>query len=328
MDRRALITHGAGALAAVALPAWAQPAGKVYRIAVFDYAYVSPDHPNALAFFDELKRRGYVVGRNLVVQRRDAAGSADRVAQVAREVVDWKPDLITASTAAPNLALQQITKTIPILMTAVADPIGVGLVASLARPGGNITGVGSLVPEKFSSKQLQLLRDGVPRAKRVAVFINPDNPMTQSALAPLAPAAERLGLELRVVEVRAAHEVPAAIEAARRDDCHAVHSPGDQILTSPAVRLGQRTRDAGLPLMSISRRQCEDGGFMSYGPDFLDMYRRAAMMADRLLKGARPADLPVELPTKYEFVVNLKTARALDLTVSKNVLFQADVIIE
>lgn len=328
MDRRNLITHAARALAALALPVSAQPAGRVYRIAVFDYAFVSPEHPNALAFFDELRRRGYVQGKNLIVERRDAGGSPERVAQVAREVVDWKPDLITASTATPNLALQQITRTIPIVMTAVADPMGVGLVASLAQPGGNITGVGSLVPEMFSSKQLQLLRDGVPRAKRIAVFVNPDNPMTRGALAPLPPAAERLGLELRIFEVRAVHEVPAVVEAARRDECHAVHSPGDQILTSPIVRLGERTRDAGLPLMSISRRQCEDGGFMSYGPDFLDMYRRAATMADRLLKGERPANLPVELPTKYEFVVNLKTAKALDLTVPKSVLGLADVIIE
>jgi len=326
IDRRTLIASTGAALLASPFPSLAQPAGKVYRIGVFDYAFVSPQHPNALAFFDELQRRGYVQGKNLVVERRDAGGRADRVAEVAREMVAWAPDLITASTAAPNLALKEATKSIPILLTSVGDPVGVGLVVSLARPGGNITGMTTAVPENFPSKQLQLLHDAVPSASRIAVFVNPDNPMTKGVLSPLASSARRLGLDLRIFDVRAPQEVAAAIEAARREGYQAVHSLGDPVLNSPA--LGRLVTSAGLPLMSLLRRQAEDGGLMSYGPDFIDLYRRAAILADRLLKGERPADLPIEQPTKFELVINLKTARALALTIPQIVLLQADEVIQ
>ena len=327
LDRRRVIASAGGVLLALALPSRAQP-GKMYRIGVFDYSPVSPQHPNALAFFDELRRRGYAQGENLVIERRDAGGQPDRLAGVAREMVAWKPGVITASSAGANLALKAATTSIPIVMTGVGDPVGVGLVASLARPGGNITGIAPFVPEHFAGKQLQLLHDAVPGAKRFAVFINPDNPSSKNLLVALAASAQQLALDLRVFEVRAHNAAGAAIEAARRERCQAVYSPGDAVLNSPELGLGQLFTDAGLPSLSGLRRQAETGGLMSYGPDWLDLYRRAAILADRLFKGERPADIPIEQPNKFELVVNLKTAKALGLTIPKSVLLLADQLIE
>ena len=327
VDRRSMIAGTGGVLLASALASRAQP-GKIYRIAVFDYGPVSPQHPNALAFFDELRRRGYVQGQNLVIERRDAGSQLDRLAEVAREVVAWKPDVITASATGPNLALKAATTSIPIVMTGVGDPVTVGLVASLARPGGNITGIAPFVPEHFAAKQLQLLHDAVPGAKRIAVLFNPDNPMNKNLLPLLSATAQRLALELRVFEVRVPQAAGAAIEAARRERCQAVYTPGDAVLNSPVLALGQMVLDAGLPFMSGLRRQAEAGGLMSYGPDWLDLYRRAGILADRLFKGERPADIPIEQASKFELVVNLKTAKALGLTIPQSVLLQADAVME
>ena len=327
LDRRGFVAGMAGTLLAGAFPALAQP-GRTYRIGVFDYGPVSAQHPNAVAFFDELRRRGYVQGLNLLVERRDADSRQERLAEVAREMVAWKPDVITASSTGPNFALKAVTASIPIVMTGVADPVAAGLVDSLARPGGNITGLTTVAPEHFAAKQLQLLHDAVPGARRIAVLVNPDNPLHTSMAARLAPTAQRLALELRFFEVRAPEAVAAAIDAARRERCQAMYSPGDAVVNSPTLGLGQLSADAGLPLLSSLRRQAEARGLMSYGPDFLDLYRRAAILADRLLKGARPADIPIEQPNKYELVVNLKTAKALSLTIPQGVLLQADVVIE
>ena len=328
IGRRSLLIGTGSVLLASPLVSLAQTSGKVYRIGVFDYGPVSPQHPNAVAFFNELRHRGYVQGQNLVVERRDAGYQADRLAEVAREMVAWKPDVITASTAGPNLALKAATLSIPIVMTGVTDPVSLGLVASLARPGGNITGITTLVPGDFVGKQLQLLHDAVPRAKRIAVFVNPDNPLNTNLLAQLGSVAMKLAFDLRVFEVRVPQEVEAVIQAARRERCQAVFVPGDAVLISPVLRLGQLLTGAGLPLMSTLRRQAEDGGLMSYGPDFPDLYRRAATLADRLFKGGRPADMPIEQPSKFELVINLKTAKSLGLTVPPSVLLRADEVIE
>jgi len=324
-ERRHLLIGMAGVVLGSPLVSLAQTSPRVYRIGVFDYGPVSPQHPNAVAFFDELRRRGYVQGQNLLVERRDAGSQADRVTEVAREMVAWKPDVITASSAIVNLALKAATTSIPIVMTGVGDPVALGLVTSLGHPGGNITGITTSVPENFNAKQLQLLHQAVPHAMRVAVFINPDNPYK---LPSLASAAKQLALELRLFEARAPKEVEAAVEGARRERCQAVYSPGDAVFNSPGLGLGQMVSAAGLPLISGLRRQTEAGGLMSYGPDFLDLYRRAAILADRLFKGERPADLPIEQPSKFELVINMKTARALGLTIPPSVLAQADEVIE
>ena len=328
IDRRHLIAGAGAALLASPLAALAQSSGKIYRIGVLDYGPVSPQHPNAVAFFDELRRRGYVQGQNLVVERRDAGNQPDRLAEVAREMVAWKPDVITASSAGPNLALKVLTTSIPIVMTGVGDPVGIGLVASLARPGGNITGITTVVPDDFLAKQLQLFHEALPHVRRIAVLINPDNPGYRNFQVRLASAAQRLALELRVFEVRAPQEVDPTIEATRREHCQAVFTPGDSVFNAPALGLGKRVTAAGLPFMSSLRRQAEDGGLMAYGPDFPDLYRRAAMLADHLLKGAKPADLPIEQPTKFELIINLKTAKVLELTIPQSLLLRADEVIQ
>ena len=328
IDRRRFVADTAAAvLGAWQIPSLAQAPGRIYRVAVFDFFPVSPEHPNAVAFFDELRRRGYVAGRNLVVERRDAGGDPQRLALVAQEVVAWKPDLITASTAAPNLAMKAATATIPILMTGVGDPVSLGLVQSLARPGGNITGIATIVPGGFAGKSLQLLHEIVPGAKRIAVLVNPNNPLNGAALSQEGrPAAEGLGLDLRVFDVRGAADIEPAVEAAVRQRCDAAWILGDPLLTAP--RVGALISRAGLPLMSLIRAHTQSGGLVSYGPDLVDLYRRAGAMADRLLKGAVAAELPIEQPTKFDLVINVKAAKALGLTVPSSVLLRADEVIE
>ena len=328
IDRRRFLAESAvAALGMWQLPSLAQAPGRVYRVAVFDFFPVSPEHPNAIAFFEELHRRGYVAGRNLAVERRDAGGDPQRLALVAQEVVAWKPDLITASSTGPNLAIKAATATIPILMTGVGDPVQLGLVQSLARPGGNITGVAVIVPGGFAGKQLQLLHEIVPGAKRIALLVNPNNNMNSALVSREArPAAEGLGVELRVVEVRVPADIEPAVEAAVRQRCDAMWVLGDPLLNGP--RIGALIARAGMPLMSFIRAHTQSGGLVSYGPDLVDLYRRAGEIADRLLKGAAPAELPIEQPTKFELVVNVKAAKALGLTVPGSVLLRADEVIE
>ena len=329
VDRRRLVAAalGAGLAHAWPLSVLAQAPGRVYRVAVFDFAPVSAQHPNALAFFDELRRRGYVAGQNLVVERRDAGGDPDRLALVAREVVAWKPDLITASSTAPNLAIKAATSTIPIVMTGVGDPVGIGLAQSLGRPGGNVTGIAFIVPGAFIGKMLQLLHEILPGATRIAMLVNPNNALNQVMIRQEAPAAaQRLGIEMRVYEVRTSAEVEPAIEHALRDRCDAVLVYGDPLLNPP--RVGELVARAGLPLMSFIRAHAQAGGLVSYGPDTIELYRRAAGVADRVLKGANPAELPIEQPSKFDLVVNLKAAKALGVTIPSSVLLRADEVIQ
>ena len=326
VDRRRFVAHSAAVLGAWHMPSMAQVSGKVYRLAVFDFLPVSPENPNAIAFFDELRRGGYVAGRNLVVERRDAGGDPEQLALVAQEVIAWKPDLITASTAAPNLAIKAATATIPIVMTGVGDPVRLGLVQSLARPGGNITGIATIVPGGFAGKSLQLLHEIVPGARRIAVLVNPNNALISAAVAQEArPAAEVLGLELRVFDVRVAADIEAAVELAVSQRCDAAWVLGDPLLNPP--RIGALISRAGLPLMSLIRGHTQSGGLVSYGPDLVDLYRRAGEIAVRILRGAIPAELPIEQPTKFELVVNVKAAKALGISIPSSILLRADEVI-
>ena len=215
----------------------AQVTGKVYRVAVFDFLPVSPEHPNAMAFFDELRRRGYVVRRNLVVERRDAGGDPQRLALVAQEVIAWKPDLITASTCGAQPRDQGCDRNDSDSHDRRRRSGPARVVQSLARPGGNITGIATIVPGGFAGKSLQLLHEIVPGAKRIAVIVNPNNPVISAAVSQEArPAAEGLGLELRVFEVRVAADIEAAVELAVRQRCDAAWVLGDSAPQSPSDR--------------------------------------------------------------------------------------------
>ena len=311
------------------LDAFAQTLAKVYRIGVLDMTPPDLGSPTQRAFYEELRQRGYVEGQNLVVDRRNAAGQADQLPALARELVGLRPDLIVASGPQPNRAVKDAASTIPIVMIAVADPVRAGLVASLARPGGNLTGVATIVPGGFMAKSLELLHQVVPKATRVAVLVNPTNEIHRIIIPQEIPeAARQLGVQIHLVEARTPDEVEPAIIAAVGYRAEALLVAGDAVFNNPPARLPQLLARAGLPALYLLRSQTQAGGLMSYGPDFVQMARHAASYVDRILKGAKPGDLAIEQPTKFELVINLKTAKELGLTIPQSLLLRADDVIQ
>jgi len=318
----------AGAILLMPLDASAQPAAKVYRIGVLTMAPTDLRAPDWMALYDELRQRGYVEGQNLVVARRNAAGQPDQLPVLARELVALGPDLIVAVSPQPNRAVKDATSTIPIVMIAVADPVRVGLVASLARPGGNMTGVSTLVPGGFMAKLLELLCQVVPKATRIAVLVNPANEVMRVLAAQEIPeAARQLGVRIHIMEARMPDEIEPALNVAVGERVEALLMNADPVWNSPPARLPQLAARTGLPAIYLLRTQAEAGGLMSYGPNFPDLFRRAATYVDRILKGAKPGDLAIEQPTKFELVINLTTAKALGLTIPQSLLLRADEVI-
>jgi putative ABC transport system substrate-binding protein len=317
----------AGALLALPFVAGAQRAVKVARIGIL--CGVRCDGPAYDALSKELQRLGWVEGRNLTVEKRGAGGQPDRLPALAAELVGLKPDIIVAVGPQPNRAAKNAAGSIPIVMVAVADPVAVGLVQSLSRPGGNVTGLATLVPGGFIGKQLQLLKEALPRATRIAALVNPGNEIHQKSFPKeIPPAAARLGVQIQVIEVPTAAALDGAIEAAVRGHAEGLLVVGDPIFHIPPQLLPDLAARARLPAIYLLREMVQAGGLMSYGPDFLDMYGRAAGYVDRILKGARPSDLPIEQPTKFELVINLKTAKSLGLTIPQSILLRADKLIE
>jgi putative ABC transport system substrate-binding protein len=323
---RILFALAAGILL-LPLDASAQTAAKVYRIGFLETTPPDPRSPNRMAFYEELRKRGYVEGQNLVVEGRNAAGQADRLPALARELVTLRPDLIVASGPQASRAVKDATSTIPIVMVAVADPIRAGLAASLARPGGNLTGVTTVVPGGIMAKHLDLLHQVVPKATRIAMLVNPTNDILR-ILVPLEvpDAARKLGVEIHYVYASTADEIEPAITAAVGGRAEALYIHGDPVFNSPPGRLPQLVARTGLPAIYILRTQVEAGGLMSYGPDFVEMGRRAASYVDRILKGEKPSDMAIEQPTKIDLVINLKTAKALGLTIPQSLRVQAEFI--
>jgi putative tryptophan/tyrosine transport system substrate-binding protein len=317
----------AGGLIAVSLNVGAQRAENVARIGLLCGVRCESAAHDALR--DGLRSAGWVEGGNLKIEYRAAGGQTDRLPALAKELVDLKPDLIVVSAPQPSLAVKNATSTIPIVFIAVADPVRVGLVESLARPGANVTGVATLVPGGFIGKQLDVLVQAVPKATRIAALLNPTNEVTR-ALFPLEgpPAAQRLGVQLQVLEVRAPEGIEGAIDAAVQAKADALWILGDPIFNTPAQRIPDLAARARLPAMYLVGEQVSAGGLISYGPDFVELFRRAAAYVDKILKGAKPADLAVEQPTKFELVINLKTAKALGITIPQGVLLRADEVIQ
>ena len=279
-------------------------------------------------FLQGLREHGYVEGQNVVIEYRFSEDRNDRLPALAAELVNLKVELIVASGTPASFAAKQATSTIPIVMGAiVADPVETGLVASLARPGGNITGM-TLMTSQLGGKRLELLKEIVPGLARVAVFWNPPNPAYGPILRELDAAAPKLGLKIQRLEVQLPEDFEGAFKAATRQHAGALIAPGDPLTANrPKVDADLELKHR-LPTMMDHREFVEAGGLLSLGPDTVDSYRLAATHVDKILKGANPADLPMEQPTKFDLVVNLKTARALGLTIPQSVLLQATQVIQ
>jgi putative tryptophan/tyrosine transport system substrate-binding protein len=282
---------------------------------------------NIEAFQQGLRGFGYVEGQNLAIEVRYAEGSAERLPDLAAELVGLQVEVIVAVGTVAIRAAQHATRTIPIVMAAAADPVAQGLVASLAQPGGNTTGL-SLLSTELPSKRLELLKETVPQSARVAILANPASPFYKPFLHNLTVAARALSLQLHVVELRSPDELDAAFAAMTQAGADALIVIADSaLLDNLRGRVADLATMSRLPAMDDWKMYVEAGGLMSYGPSLPDLYRRAATYVDKILKGTKPADLPVEQPTKFELVINLKTAKALGLTIPPTLLFQADEVI-
>jgi putative ABC transport system substrate-binding protein len=324
VERRAFVAGTLGLLAAP-LAAKAQLAGKVYRIGILPPGPIAPRMHLWKAFQDELRQLGYVEGQNITFVIRSPEEAGKPLAELAAELVSLRVDVIV--TAGPGtLAAKNATSTLPVVFTNHSDPVSVGVVASLARPGGNVTGVSLMAPE-LGGKRLQLLKEVVPRASRVAILWNPANPVLALLVRETEAAARTLGVPLQHLEIRAPEDIDHAFEAATRGLVSALTVVEDPLVLSQRARVVALAAESRLPAIYGFREVAEAGGLMSYAANLSDSYRRAATYVDKILKGAKPADLPVEQPTKFELVINLKTAKALGLTIPPSVLARADEVI-
>jgi putative ABC transport system substrate-binding protein len=326
IDRRTFLAGTGAVLLAAPLAAEAQQAGKVYRVG---FLWDSPAvWPHALEGFRQgLRDLGWVEGQNIVVEYRWAEGRFDRLPVLAEELVRLKVDVIVAPTSIYTGAAKRATSTIPIVFASHADPIGSGHVANLARPGANITGL-TIIMSETMAKSLELLKAAVPGLARVAVLWDPATPSHEPSLKAVEVAGQALRLRLQPLAVRSATEFGNAFSAISQE-----RSGGVLVLSTPlfmggARRLAELALTHKLPTMFGPREHAEVGGLLSYGPDRADLYRRAAAYVDKILKGAKPGELPVQQATKFELVINLKTARALGLTMPQSLLGRADQVIE
>jgi putative ABC transport system substrate-binding protein len=316
-------------LLAPPLAADAQQAGTVPRIGLLSLT-PSSDRPSLLdAFRQRLRELGWIEGQNIVIDYRYAEDRVDRLPDLAAELVRLKVDLIVASAGTQvATAAKNATETIPIVMIFVRDPVGTGLIKSLARPDGNVTGTSGSAGLEWAAKQLEVLKETVPKIRRVAILSNPDNAYHQFARREVNVAARSLGVQLRLLEARGPNEFDGVFAAMAKERVGALLVLSDAIFNSHRTRLADLAARRRLPAAYGVRESVEAGGLMSYGPSILDSYRRAATYVDQILKGTKPAELPVEQPTKYELVINVKTAKALGLTIPQSVLLRADHVIE
>ncbi len=315
---------------AAPLPAGAQQATKVPRMGFLNAgSHSDPGFLRNLEVFRQgLRDLGYVNSQNIVIEYRWAEGKLDRLPDLATELVRLKVDIIVAVQTQATVAAKNATGTIPIVMVAVTDPVGHGLIASLAHPGGNVTGLSFSVGVDTFGKGLELLKETVPKVRRVAILSNPAHPAQPLAIRNLKVAARSLGVELQLLEARGPNEFDGAFAAMAKERVGALLVVADTIFYLHRARLADLAAKSRLPTVHGYRENVEAGGLMFYGVSLPDNYRRAATVVDKILKGAKPADLPVEQPTKFELVVNLKTAKALGLTIPASVLARTDQVIE
>jgi putative ABC transport system substrate-binding protein len=318
----------AGGLIAATQIVGAQRTDKVARMGVL-CATRCEGAPGVEALREGLRQAGWAEGGNLRIDFRAADGQVERLPALAQELVALNPDLIVALAPQPSRAAKDATSTIPIVFIAVADPVRVGLVASLARPGGNVTGIATLVPGGFMGKGLELLKEAVPKASRIAALFNPSNDVATALLSSEGPAAaHQLGVALQLLEARTPDDIERGIDSAVQQRTQALWVIGDPIFHNPAQRIPDLAARARLPTMFLTRDLAVAGGLMSYGPNFEELNRRGAVYVDKILRGAKPADLPVEQPTRFVLVINLKTARMLGITIPQSLLLRADEVIQ
>ena len=332
MNRRRLLLVLARGLAGLTAGALGSPfvhAAEPQR--VVRVGLIAMDSPSAIppflsAFWDRLNELGYVEGQNLIVERRWAEGHLERLPVLTAEVIDRKVDVIVTGGTPASLAAKNATSTIPIVGMAMGDPVRSGLAVSLARPGGNLTGMSMGYGEDFSGKWLELLQETVPRLSTVAMIVNPDNSVARDLAKDVEAIAPNRRLKVQIIEVREAEALEGAFEQARRQ-AQAVLVHGEALTLQHRGQITALAAKHRLPSMYNLLDFVHSGGLMAYAPDLAVMFRRAADYVDKILKGTKPADLPIEQPTRYVLVVNLKTAKALGLTIPQSILLQADEVI-
>jgi putative tryptophan/tyrosine transport system substrate-binding protein len=326
MNRRAFVT-GLGAVLAAPLGAEAQQAARIPRIGVLHPGAPATSSHFAAAFTEGLRELGYLEGQNIVVERRFGEAKAERLSDIAAELVRLKVDVIVTSTDPGIAAVKRQTQLIPIVMANSTDPVGTGFVASLARPGGNVTGLSSVSPE-LSAKRLELLKEAVPRLSRVAIVWNPDVRGAVLEYKETESAARSLHLQLQSVEVNRPDGFDRAFSAVTTGRAEALTVASSSLAFRNRGRIASLAQKNRLPSIYGLREFADAGGLMAYGPNYAELWRRAAAYVSKILKGAKPGELPVEQPTTFELVINLKTAKALGLTIPPSLLRRADQIIE
>jgi putative ABC transport system substrate-binding protein len=319
LPRRAFLACLGGGL--LAAPRAAEAQRSTPRVGLLDYA------PFWEPFREGLRELGYVEGQNMVLEYRRTEGRQDRLPEMALEIVRQKVDVIVAYGTPGTQAAKRATSTIPIVMVGTGDPLKTGLIRSLAHPGGNVTG-NTIMAIQITTKRLQLLKEAVPRLSRVALLWNPGNAANAVQLEEMKSATRALGVTMVSLEARSPEEVEAALAGMGQVHAQGLMVTADAMLTLHLNRIVDAARASGLPTMYQLRENVEAGALMSYGPSLPELFRRAAAYVDRLLKGAKPADLPVEQPSKFELAINLKTAKALGLSVPPSLLQRADLVIE
>jgi putative ABC transport system substrate-binding protein len=326
VERRRFLAGTGAVLLASPLAAEAQQAGRMHRVAVL---HLTAPTPSVDAFRKAMHDLGWVEGQTLIIDYRGAEGKGERLDQLAAEIVKSKPDVIVTGTSGAVVAAKRATATIPIVMAVSVDPVGLGVVQSLARPGGNVTGQAILSPE-LSVKRLELLKEALPSLSRVAIFWNAaaGRPAVERHLQVSQDAAQALGLQVYRVEVLGAEGLEAAFQEARKVRATAVVTIQSALFSALNGRLAELALKYRMPVLSSETGFAKAGGLMNYGDSIDDAWRRSAIQVDKVLKGVKPGDLPVEQPTKFELVINLKTAKALGLTIPSSLLARADELIQ
>jgi putative ABC transport system substrate-binding protein len=324
MNRREFITLVGGA---AAWPVTARAQSKIPRIGFLGNSTAALEANLLDAFREGLRELGYEEGRNIIIEYRWADGKYDHFPVLVAELIAAKVDAIVTAGTPAALAVKNATTTVPLVMVAVGDPIGTGLVPSLARPGGNLTGLSSIAPD-LEGKRLQLLREVTPALSYVAMFINSLNPFHVSSMKQAHDAAQAMGIKLQLHDIRKSEDLDEAFAAIRKERPDALLILADRVFLHNRERIVDFANEQRLPNVNAYKELVEVGGLMSYGPSYEDMHKRAAIYVDKILKGAKPADLPIEQPSKFTFIVNIKAAKTLGVTVPSQLLGLADQLIE